>query len=166
MASMNIVYLSGNLTRDPELRYVGAGTPLATFAIATTRRYRHNDESKEETSFVDIKCWGALAERAGRRIVEGLPSRVARTPRARALAGGRWQREIKDCRRRGSSGCRRTAERSTRMIPFPSPRKPGNPKTPCQNCDHAYRQGRARRRPSPQPKAVDRRDNPSGTTPD
>ena len=49
MANYNKVILMGNLTRDPELRYTPAGKAVANFAIAVNRRYKVDEQWKEET---------------------------------------------------------------------------------------------------------------------
>ncbi len=58
MASLNSVTLLGNLTRDPELRYTPQGTAVATFGLAVNRRYRQEDQQREEVCFVDIVTFG------------------------------------------------------------------------------------------------------------
>ncbi len=59
MANFNRVYLMGNLTRDPELRYTPSGTPVCEFGLATNRRYTTSQgEQREETCFVDVTMWG------------------------------------------------------------------------------------------------------------
>ena len=62
MASLNKVMLIGNATRDPELRYTPKGTAVADVGLAVNRRYRVEDETREETTFVDITFWGRQAE--------------------------------------------------------------------------------------------------------
>ena len=62
MASLNKVLLLGNLTRDPELRYTPSGTAVSTFGLAVNRRYKQNDEWKDDVCFVDIVCFGKQAE--------------------------------------------------------------------------------------------------------
>jgi single-strand DNA-binding protein len=58
-ASFNKVLLMGNLTRDPELRYVPSGTAVATFTVAVNRVYTSQaGEKKEEVSFIKIVVWG------------------------------------------------------------------------------------------------------------
>ncbi len=71
MASFNRVILLGNLTRDPEVRYTPAGTPVATFGLAVNRRYRQGDEQREETCFVDIVAFGRQAELVGEYLSKG-----------------------------------------------------------------------------------------------
>jgi len=59
MANLNKVFLMGNMTRDPELRYTPSGQPVCEFGIAINRTYNTRDgEKREETCFVDITMWG------------------------------------------------------------------------------------------------------------
>ncbi|MCF8720858.1 single-stranded DNA-binding protein [Nitrospina gracilis] len=62
MASVNKVFLLGNLTRDPELRYTPSGAGVASFGLAVNRRYKVGNENKEEVCFVDITVWGKQGE--------------------------------------------------------------------------------------------------------
>jgi single-strand DNA-binding protein len=73
MASFNKVILLGNLTRDPEMRYTPSGTPVASFGLAVSRRYRQGEESKEEVCFVDITAFGRQAEIAAEYLSKGRP---------------------------------------------------------------------------------------------
>ena len=59
---MNKVLVSGRLVRDPEVRYTQGGMAIATFTVATTRKYKKGDEWVDETAFIDTKCFGASAE--------------------------------------------------------------------------------------------------------
>jgi single-strand DNA-binding protein len=73
-ANLNKVLLIGNLTRDPELRYVPSGTAVATFTLAVNRVYKGQDgEKKEETSFIRIVVWGRRAEVCGEYLSKGSP---------------------------------------------------------------------------------------------
>ncbi|NOZ22824.1 MAG: single-stranded DNA-binding protein, partial [Planctomycetes bacterium] len=64
MANLNKVFLIGNLTRDPELRYTQGGTALAKFGMAINRQYTNkaSGEKVENTCFVDLTAWGKPAE--------------------------------------------------------------------------------------------------------
>jgi single-strand DNA-binding protein len=63
MASFNRVILMGNLTRDPELRYLQSGMAVTDIGLAINdRRKGQNGEWIEETTFVDITLWGRTAE--------------------------------------------------------------------------------------------------------
>jgi len=63
MANLNKVFLMGNLTRDPELRYTQGGTAIAKFGLAINRKWTSPEgEKKEEVCFVDITAFGRQAE--------------------------------------------------------------------------------------------------------
>ena len=73
-ASVNRVFLMGNLTRDPELRYVPSGTAVANFTVAVNRVYAtQTGEKKEEVTFVRIVVWGRRAEVCGEYLSKGSP---------------------------------------------------------------------------------------------
>ena len=62
-ASFNKVMLLGNLTRDPELRYIPSGQAVVTFTVAINRTYMATTgEKKEEVSFIRVVVWGRIAE--------------------------------------------------------------------------------------------------------
>ncbi|MEK6744310.1 MAG: single-stranded DNA-binding protein [Nitrospirota bacterium] len=71
MNSFNRVILLGNLTRDPEVRYIPSGTAVASFAIAVNRRYKQGDEMKDEVSYIDIVVFGKTAENCGQYLNKG-----------------------------------------------------------------------------------------------
>jgi single-strand DNA-binding protein len=74
MATLNKVFLIGNLTRDPELRYIPSGTAVVTFTIAVNRVYlMQSGEKKEETSFIRVVVWGRRAEVCGEYLSKGSP---------------------------------------------------------------------------------------------
>ena len=63
MASFNKVILAGNLTRDPELKYLPKGTALCRFSLAINRSYKTDTgETKEEVTFVEVESFGRQAE--------------------------------------------------------------------------------------------------------
>ncbi len=73
-ASLNRAFLIGNLTRDPELRYVPSGQAVATFSVAVNRVYTTQaGEKKEEVSFINIVVWGRRAEVCGEYLSKGSP---------------------------------------------------------------------------------------------
>jgi single-strand DNA-binding protein len=74
MASLNKVFLMGNLTRDPELRYTPSGTAVASFGIAVNRTWTgQSGEKKEEVCFVDINMFGRRAEVVNEYFSKGNP---------------------------------------------------------------------------------------------
>ena len=63
MASYNRVILLGNLTRDPQLKYLPSQTPVCEFGLATNRKFKTaNGEEREEVCFVDCSAFGKQAE--------------------------------------------------------------------------------------------------------
>lgn len=74
MASLNRVLLIGNLTRDPELRYIPSGSAVATFTLGVNRVYTTPaGEKKEQASFIRIVVWGRRAEVCGEYLSKGSP---------------------------------------------------------------------------------------------
>ena len=74
MASYNRVILIGNLTRDPELRYIPSGTAVCEIGLAVNdRRKGPNGDWIEETTFVDITLWGRTAEVCSEYCTKGSP---------------------------------------------------------------------------------------------
>lgn len=63
MFSLNRAQLIGNLTRDPEVRTTPSGQNVASFAVATNRRWTtQQGETQDATEFHEIVAWGKLAE--------------------------------------------------------------------------------------------------------
>ena len=88
MASLNRVLLIGNLTRDPELRYVPSGTAVATFTVAVNRVYTSQaGEKKEEVSFIRVVVWGRRAEVCGEYLSKGSPVFVEGRLQSRSWEG-------------------------------------------------------------------------------
>ncbi|HEX4000325.1 MAG TPA: single-stranded DNA-binding protein [Pirellulales bacterium] len=72
MASFNRVILVGNLTRDPELRYIPSGTAVCEVGLAVNdRRKSASGEWIEETTFVDVTLWSRTAEVASEYLSKG-----------------------------------------------------------------------------------------------
>ena len=72
MANLNKIFLIGNLTRDPQLRYAPSGTAVASFGMATNRTYAtQTGEKKQETCFVTVVVWGKQAEACNQYLTKG-----------------------------------------------------------------------------------------------
>jgi single-strand DNA-binding protein len=70
--SLNQVTLMGNLTRDPELRQTPNGQNVTSFSLALNRSYKDSSgEWQEATDYIDIVCWGPLAERVDQYLSKG-----------------------------------------------------------------------------------------------
>ncbi len=69
---LNRVELLGHLGSDPELRYLETGTALATFSVATSRRWTDAaGQDQEETEWTRVAAWGKVAEIAGQYLHKG-----------------------------------------------------------------------------------------------
>jgi single-strand DNA-binding protein len=69
---VNKVILIGNLGRDPEVRSTPSGQPVASFTLATNRRWRDkNGQRQEQTEWHNIVVWGKQAEIAGQYLTKG-----------------------------------------------------------------------------------------------
>src|SRR6267143_652445 len=74
MASLNKVFLIGNLTRPPELRYTPSGTAVSDLRLAVNRGYTtQGGERREETCFLTVVVWGKQAESCGEYLDKGSP---------------------------------------------------------------------------------------------
>lgn len=70
--SLNRVVLDGNLTRDPELKYVPNGTAVAEFSIASNHAYKNGSgETVKEVTFIDCVAWASGAETINERFRKG-----------------------------------------------------------------------------------------------
>lgn len=72
--SINIAAISGNLTRDPELRTTGAGTSVLDFSVAVNERRRNprTDEWEDCPSYIDCVIFGNRAEPLSRILAKGM----------------------------------------------------------------------------------------------
>ncbi|HTQ78639.1 MAG TPA: single-stranded DNA-binding protein [Thermoanaerobaculia bacterium] len=69
---VNKVILVGNLGRDPEVRSTPSGQPVASFTLATSRKWRDKGgQRQEQTEWHQIVCWGRQAEVAGQYLTKG-----------------------------------------------------------------------------------------------
>ena len=75
MANHNRVQLIGNLTRDPELKFLPSGTPVANFGLATNERFtdKESGEVREKACFVDCEAWQRTAEIVEEYLSKGSP---------------------------------------------------------------------------------------------
>jgi single-strand DNA-binding protein len=74
MASFNKVILMGNLTRDPQLKYLPSQTAVAEFGLAMNRKFRtQQGEDREEVTFVDCAAFGKTADLINQYFTKGKP---------------------------------------------------------------------------------------------
>lgn len=74
MPNLNKVMLMGNLTRDPELRYLPSNMAVVGLGLAVNRRWRNQQgEQQEETTFIDCEAFGKQAEVINQYLKKGRP---------------------------------------------------------------------------------------------
>ena len=75
MANLNKVMIIGNLTADPEVRTTPRGTALTELRLAVNRvsSGQNEGERREETTFLDVTCWGRTGEIAAQYLAKGRP---------------------------------------------------------------------------------------------
>ena len=70
--SLNSVNMMGNLTRDPEMKYLPSGKAVCSLSIANNRVYTNkNSEKVTEVSYFDVEVWGAAAENCSKYLTKG-----------------------------------------------------------------------------------------------
>jgi single-strand DNA-binding protein len=74
MSTLNRVFLIGNLTRDPDVRYTPSGTAVGDLGLAVNETYKNkNGETVESTVFVDVEVWARQAETCAEYLHKGAP---------------------------------------------------------------------------------------------
>lgn len=74
MSTLNRVFLMGNLTRDPEVRYTPSGTAVGDLGLAVNESYKNKaGETVESTVFVDVEVWARQAETCAEYLYKGSP---------------------------------------------------------------------------------------------
>ncbi len=69
--SLNIAVVTGNVTKDPELRYTPTGTAVCSFGVATSYSIKKGDQWEEKTTFHNIVVWGKQAEFISNNVKKG-----------------------------------------------------------------------------------------------
>ena len=93
--SDNTITVVGNITRDPELKFLNSGQAALRISVAVSRRWqnRQTQEWEEKTSFFDVQCYGPMAENAANSLTKG--ARVVVTGRMEQRT---WETENGDKR--------------------------------------------------------------------
>ena len=75
MAATNInrVIITGNLTRDPELRSTSGGTSVCSLRIAVNSRRKEGDQWVDKPNYFDITVWGSQGENCAQYLAKGRP---------------------------------------------------------------------------------------------
>jgi len=87
MASVNKVILIGNLTKDPEVRYLPSGKGVCNFSVATNETWKDSEGKKvDHAEFHNISVFDKLAEICGQYLKKGAPAYLEGRLRTR-----KWQ---------------------------------------------------------------------------
>jgi single-strand DNA-binding protein len=72
MVSLNQIYLLGNLTKDPELKYTNEGMAIAEIGIAVNKKWKDSTgEDNVTVDYFNITAWNALAENCANSLKKG-----------------------------------------------------------------------------------------------
>ncbi len=69
--ALNSVNIMGNLTRDPEMKYIPSGKAVCSLSLANNRVYTKNGEKVTEVSYFDVEVWGVVAENCSKYLTKG-----------------------------------------------------------------------------------------------
>ena len=77
MASLNKVFLIGNLTKDPEVKYLPSGSAVTELRLAVNRSYRNKEgQEVKEVLYVSASVFGRSAENCGKYLRKGSPVHI------------------------------------------------------------------------------------------
>lgn len=71
MSSYQSITIVGRLGRDPEMKFLGNGTPVTAFSVATDYRYTSNGETVKETTWFRVSVFGKAAEACNKYLAKG-----------------------------------------------------------------------------------------------
>ena len=71
MSNLNRVLLMGNLTRDPELRYLSSGIAVCDITLAVNRKVKTNEEYRDDVAFINVTLWSKTAEHTAQYMKRG-----------------------------------------------------------------------------------------------
>jgi single-strand DNA-binding protein len=72
-SNINVVVITGNLTRDPELRSLPSGTSVCELRVAVNSRRKEGQEWVDKPNFFDVTVWGAQGENCAAYLSKGRP---------------------------------------------------------------------------------------------
>jgi single-strand DNA-binding protein len=75
-SNVNVVVITGNLTRDPELRHTGGGTAVCELRVAVNSRRKEGQEWVDKPNYFDVVVWGAQGENCANYLSKGRPVAV------------------------------------------------------------------------------------------
>ena len=71
MSAANQIQITGNLTRDPELRFTKSGKAVCQIGVAVNRSYKVGDDWEQEVSYFDVIVWNDLGENVAESVAKG-----------------------------------------------------------------------------------------------
>jgi single-strand DNA-binding protein len=71
--NLNLLFVAGRLTRDPQLKYSQKGMPIAEIGMAVNREWTEDGQKKRDVLYVDLTCFGRTAEIASQYLRKGDP---------------------------------------------------------------------------------------------
>lgn len=74
--NLNSIIIEGNLVRDPLLKTIPNGNYVCSFAVASNRYYKQNEQTEKEVSFFEVEAWSKLAQTCGEILKKGRGVRV------------------------------------------------------------------------------------------
>ena len=74
-SNVNVVVITGNLTRDPELRHLGSGTAVCKLRVAVNSRRKDGQTGEwvDKPNYFDVTVWGAQGENCANYLAKGRP---------------------------------------------------------------------------------------------
>jgi single-strand DNA-binding protein len=77
-SNINVVVITGNLTRDPELRNTSTGTPVCSMRVACNTRRKNNQTGdwEDKPNYFDVTVWGQQGENCAQYLQKGRPVAV------------------------------------------------------------------------------------------
>jgi single-strand DNA-binding protein len=77
-SNINVAVITGNLTKDPELRHTGGGTAVCELRVAvnSSRKNGQTGEWEDKANFFDVVVWGAQGENCANYLSKGRPVAV------------------------------------------------------------------------------------------
>jgi single-strand DNA-binding protein len=77
-SNVNVVVVTGNLTRDPELRHTGGGTAICELRVAVNSRRKDGQSGQwvDKPNYFDVVVWGAQGENCANYLAKGRPVAV------------------------------------------------------------------------------------------
>ena len=118
-SNVNVVVITGNLTKDPELRSTGGGTPVCELRVAVNSRRKDGQTGEwvDKPNYFDVTVWGAQGENCANYLSKGRPVAVEGRLDWReweAKDGGGKRQAVRSSPTRCSSSARVTARAAGR----------------------------------------------------